>query len=162
MGYGLLPLHLTIIASHIPIIGLLVSTFGTDFMLPIRLIFDYEKSPQGAIIMLVLAAELSGSQSADVTRTLLSLDATPTQSHTIQVSALHYAVMLENVAALKVMLEESKPKAMAALNHISVDGSWALEVGSPLLSAIDRKQSQSAKELLSAGSDPFISYEVFA
>jgi len=52
------PLHLAILGGHTDVVTELVQNYGADLLLPIKLLNDYDKSPRGAILTLVLALNL--------------------------------------------------------------------------------------------------------
>lgn len=65
------PLHLAILGGHAEVIKTLISTFGADALLPIKIVNQYTRSPQHAIMTLVLAARLIGKSALRVTHELL-------------------------------------------------------------------------------------------
>jgi len=73
------PLHLAILGGHTEVIKILVGTFGAEVLLPITVVDMYSRNPKHAIMTLVLAAQLSGSTSLDVTKELISLGASSAQ-----------------------------------------------------------------------------------
>ena len=156
------PLHLCILVGQLDVIPLLISKFGADVLLPVKLLNSYDNSPRAAILTLVLAAQ-NPTKSVELTKALLHLRASPAQSDMNHCSALHYTVILGNVAALKAMFNEDQPKSKAAANHLSIDGSWySFQHSYPLSSAIRQGNEVIARQLLEAGVAPEISFEDFA
>lgn len=156
------PLHLAIICGHVEVIKLLISKFGADVLLPVKLVSDYDSSPTGAILTLVLAAR-NMDRSVELTKALLDLGASPSQSDVQQFSALHTVALLGNIAAMKIMMEKDLPKAKAAMNHIIVDHSaWRNSTLTPLKTILGAKDEPSAIELLKAGANPTIPFDDWA
>jgi Ankyrin repeats (3 copies)/Ankyrin repeat len=53
--YPVSPLHLAVMGGHLDVIELLVSIFGADVLLPVKLLDSYNHTPGTAILTLVLA-----------------------------------------------------------------------------------------------------------
>lgn len=158
------PLHLAILNGHIAVIEMLVSKFGADVLLPVKLINAYSRSPRGAILTLVLAAQLPGSKATDIARTLLALGASSSQADMSLNSALQYAVALQKIGVLKAIFEVDGAAASSALNIISIGGyiSWDPKIHTPLMIALKNEDSDMVQTLLDYGAKSHISFEDFA
>ena len=155
------PLHLAIICGHTEVIRLLVSKFGADVLLPVKHSSGESESPY-AILTLMLAARNTKS-SVEMTKILLDLGASPSQSDVNQFSAIHSVALMGNIAAMKVMVEKDLPKAQAALKHIIFDHTrWRNSTTTPLTSVINIKDQEISKELLEAGAPASITYDEWA
>ncbi|KAL9009632.1 MAG: hypothetical protein Q9173_005358 [Seirophora scorigena] len=86
------PLHLAILGGHNEVIKTLISTFGADALLPIKIVDSYTRSPSHAIMTLLLAARLPSSSSTSVIQNLLAHGASSAQADVHHVSAFHYLV----------------------------------------------------------------------
>ena len=155
------PLHLAIICGHTEVIHLLVSKFGADVLLPVKHSDDRARYPN-ATLTLMLAAR-NTERSVEMTKILLDLGASASQSDASQFSAIHSVALLGNIEAMKVMVEKDLPRAQAALKHIIVNPTtWRTSTTTPLTSAILAKDETISKELLKAGASPSIKYDEWA
>ena len=156
------PLHIAILRGHIEVIKLLVSHFGADVLLPVKILDDYTKAPKRAILTLVLAAQLPSADAANVSRTLFDLGASSAQADMDQMTALQSTIMMGKAETLKTFFEADGPAANVALKHVSVDGNtWSMNVNSPLTSAIKTGDQQLVAQLLNLGANPVIDFEDF-
>lgn len=157
------PLHLAILGGHTEVIKILVSTFGADVLLPIKVVDSYSRNPRHAIMTLVLAAQLSGSTSLDVTEELISLGASSAQGDMEQITALHYLVAKCKILLFKAYLENDGAAARSVLNHLSlVDVFWRSESDTPLTTAIKSGDEELVDTLLGYGAKPSIDVDEFA
>ncbi|MCJ1478364.1 hypothetical protein MMC13_007044 [Lambiella insularis] len=117
------PLHLAILGGHIEVIETLVTKFGADVLLPVKLVNDYNNQPRAALLILVLAAQLSDPDAASVTRRLLALGASSAQADLNQHTPVTYAVAHKRVQVLKELFSEDPVAAEGALKHVIVGGS---------------------------------------
>lgn len=157
------PLHLAILGGHTEVIKILVSTFGADVLLPIKVVDSYSRNPRHAIMTLVLAAQLSGSTSLDVTEELISLGASSAQGDMEQITALHYLVAKRKILLFKAYLENDGAAARSVLNHLSlVDVFWRSESDTPLTTAIKSGDEELVDTLLGYGAKPSIGVDEFA
>lgn len=157
------PLHLAIIGGHIEVIKILVSTFGADILLPIKVVDSYSRNPQHAIMTLVLAAQLSGSTSLDITKELISLGASSAQGDMQRITALHYLVATRKMLLFKAYLENDGAAARSVLNHLSLqDIYWRSQSDTPLTTAIKSGDEKLVDTLLDYGAKPFIDIDEFA
>lgn len=157
------PLHLAILGGHTKVIKILVSTFGADVPLPIKVVEKYSRDPKHAIMTLVLAAQLSDSASLDVTKELISLGASSAQGDVQQITALHYLVAKRKVQLLKAYLEHDGAAARSVLNHPTLEEAyWRSESDTPLTTAIKSGDEELVNALLDFGAKPFIDVDDFA
>ena len=160
--YPVSPLHLAIIGGHLEVIELLVSTFGADVLLPVKLVNDYNKSPRAAILALILALQLPLLEACKTTEKLLALGASSAQADLHGFSALQYVVNSGNTEILDILLKFDGPAAKKAVNHLSISG-WQhnAEASSPLLTAIRGRHITMVDKLLELGAEHSIQREVF-
>lgn len=71
--YGLSPLHLAILNGHLDVIELLVSEYGADVLLPVKLVEPGTSDARAAIMTLVLALNLPSELAKSVIKLLLKL-----------------------------------------------------------------------------------------
>lgn len=153
------PLHLAILNGHTDVVKELVQSFGADVLLPIKLLNEYDKSPRGAILTLVLSLNLPLDKAREMTETLLSLGATSAQADTRQVTALHY-ISVSQPALLETMIQHDEPAAKRAINHLGTFGSpWSPSARSPLMSAISSGNALAALKLLESGANASIEFK---
>ena len=157
------PLHLAIMGGHIETIKTLVSNFGANVLLPIKLVNSYDRSPRSAIMTLILAAQLSGTASTDVTKALLSLGASSAQADMQKISTFHYLVAKQKVQLLKACVEHDAAATKSALDHIVMKGGWMYgpKAITPLTTAISSNDSETAEYLLDCGAKPTIGLDEF-
>lgn len=157
------PLHLAILGGHSEVIKTLIGTFGADALLPIKIINQYSRTPQHAIMTLVLAARLPDPAASRVTHELLAHGASSAQADIERVSAFHYLTAKKRVDLLKVCVEEDGAAAKGALNHLVVDSYyWNPEVDTPLTTAIKSGNVDLVNYLLDIGAKPVIDLDSFA
>ncbi|KAF2839151.1 ankyrin [Patellaria atrata CBS 101060] len=155
------PLHLAIINGHIDVVKELVSTFGADVLLPVKLLNSHDKSPRAAILTLALALQLPIERAKEMARTLLELGASSAQADMHQTTALHYYAAT-SAEALDVLFAHDEPAAKRVLNHLSVGGSqYSPVLVSPLVSAIQCRNTLAALKLLEAGASTTIDFDSF-
>ncbi|KAJ4286829.1 hypothetical protein N0V90_013081 [Kalmusia sp. IMI 367209] len=153
------PLHLAILNGHIDVVKELVQSFGADVLLPIKLFNDYDKSPRGAILTLVLSLSLPLDKAKEMTKTLLNLGASSAQADTKQVTALHY-ISGQEPALLETLIQDDEPAAKRAINHLAITGNiWNPTAQSPLMSAIRQVNALAALKLLETGASPTITFQ---
>lgn len=156
-------LHLAILGGHSEVIKVLVQSFGADVLLPIKIVDAYYRNPQAAIMTLVLAAQLSGPTSLDVTRELLALGASSAQGDMEHVTAFHYLVAKRKVQLLKACFEEDGAASRTALDHLILqDARWRPRSDTPLTTAIRSGNSDLVNVLLDFGAKPIIDLDDFA
>ncbi|KAL9611524.1 MAG: hypothetical protein Q9167_003849, partial [Letrouitia subvulpina] len=157
------PLHLAILGGHTKVINVLVSTFGADVLLPVKLQDAYSRGPKAAIMTLLLAANVAGATSYDVSKSLLSLGASSAQADMNHVSVVHYLAAQRNIRVLKACFEEDTAATKSVLDHVKVRASyWNPDAHTPLSTAIERGDSDLVRLLLDYGAKPVIDIDDFA
>lgn len=157
------PLHLAILGGHTGVIKTLIGTFGADVLLPIKVVNEYNRSPQAAIMTLVLAARLANPDALSVTQNLLSHGASSAQADIDRVSAFHYVVAKKRVNLLKACIREDAAAAKSALNHLVVEDTyWQPKTDCPLTTAIRSGDVELVQSLLDAGAKPMIELDDYA
>lgn len=154
-------LHLAIIGGHIDVIEKLVSTFGADILLPVKILDSGSRDPKAAIMTLVLATQLSGFESLKVGQTLLSLGASSAQADMHRISALHYVVAKQSIPALNACFDCDEPAAKRALNHLVVKSTYSPQTDSPLTTALKAENADLVNRLLDLGAKPTIDLDDF-
>jgi ankyrin repeat protein len=153
------PLHYAILNGHTEVVRELVQTFGADPLLPIKLLSSFDRSPQGAILTLVLALQLPLERAKAMTQTLLEIGASSAQADMRQTTALHY-VSLKNPEVLDTLFEHDEPAARRAIDHLAVgSGLYSPNAQSPLMSAISAGNAMAAMKLLEAGSAATVEFK---
>lgn len=156
------PLHLAILGGHIAVIKTLISTFGADVLLPVKLVDSYSRNPRAAILTLVLASQVSGFKSFDVTKALLALGASSAQADMNRISALHYVIARQQIPVLKACFSTDEPAAKGALNHLVVRLPYYRETAdTPLTTAIRTGSVDLVNMVLDLGSKPTIERDDF-
>lgn len=115
------PLHHAILGGHEEVVEALVSGFGADVLLPIKIYQQfYNKNPTDAILSLVLALKLKDTQKrAGMAEKLLKLGASSAQANSFRsTSALHYVMLAGCTKVLDKMFELDGPSAMSVINSI--------------------------------------------
>lgn len=154
-------LHLAIANGHTDVVKTLIQEFGTDVLLPIKLVHDYNKSPRAAILPLVLALQLSPDKAEEMTRILVSLGASPAQGDLDQVTALHYFAA-HGANLLNTMISANRPAAQQAIGHISLSGSrYNPSATSVLHVAIESGDAAGVDALLELGAKPEIDFAAY-
>ncbi|PLB49657.1 ankyrin [Aspergillus steynii IBT 23096] len=154
------PLHLAILHGQVGVVEELVSSFGADVLLPIKLLNSYDNNPRAAILTLVLALRLPMEQAKAMTEKLLRLGATPTQADLDHNTPLHYIAATSYHELLDVFVKYNKPATQKALNHCATNGqTWRPIMYSTLMMAIAAKDSATAVSLLEHGAPPFLAFE---
>ncbi|PYH47148.1 ankyrin repeat protein [Aspergillus saccharolyticus JOP 1030-1] len=155
-------LHLAILNGHAEVVQELVSSFGADVLLPVKLVNEYDNSPKAAILTLVLALNLLPAESAAMTEVLLKLGATPTQADIDNATPLIYAVASRYNHLLDVFMRYSGPATRKAIDYFSCRGSsWCPSISSPLITSIWARYHGGATKLLQAGANPSIQFDQF-
>ena len=151
------PLHLAIIGGHSKVIKTLISTFGADALLPIKIIDEYSRSPKHAIMTLVLAARLPSTNALQVTHALLASSASSAQADNQRISAFQYLVAKEKVSLLKASIVDDGAATKSALNHLVLEDTyWKPSADTPLTTAIRTGNTELVQLLLDIGAKPSI------
>ncbi|KAL4780690.1 ankyrin repeat-containing domain protein [Aspergillus varians] len=154
------PLHLAILNGHIAVVEELVTSFGADVLLPVKLVHSYNSSPRAAILTLVLALRLPKDAAKAMTEKLLQLGASPAQADINHQTALHYLAHSGHHEILDIYRQYDQPAVDRALNHLSITGHYySRSIRSPLIHAIMRRDSTKATKLLEMGAHPAIRVE---
>lgn len=158
--YGLSPLHLAILNGHLDIIELLVSEYGADVLLPVKLVEPGTSNPKGAIMTILLAMALPSDKAKQVVKLLLDLGATSAQGDMNHVTAFHHVVAQNSSEILDVLLANDRPIALSVLNNTGTDGStYGAMINSPLTTAIDKGHQDMAAKLLELGAKATIDFD---
>lgn len=146
------PLHLAILHGHTSVVEELVSSFGADVLLPIKLINDYDRNPTAAILPLVLALSLTPEKAAAMTETLLRLGATPAQGDLSGKTPLHYFAASSYPKLFDKLLQHDEPGVKRAINHLALGRhEWRPSGESALTVAIKARNRVNVIKLLEAG-----------
>ena len=161
--YGLSPLHLAILNGHLDVVDLLVSEYGADVLLPVKLMQPGTANARGAILTLVLAISLPIGSARKMVKLLLKLGATSAQGDMNRVTAFHYMVTENNDEILDILLEHDRPAALSVLSNIGFNNSghyWGGMTGdSPLSTALSRGYQDMVSKLLLLGAKPSVSFD---
>ncbi|KAL2822695.1 ankyrin repeat-containing domain protein [Aspergillus cavernicola] len=154
------PLHLAILKGHIAVAEELVTSFGADILLPIKLVNSYNNSPRAAILTLVLALRLPKDAAMAMTEKLLQLGASPAQADINHKTALHYLAHYGHHKLLDVYRQHDQPAVERSINHPSTAGAYYnCTVESPLMSAIAAQDCTKVMKLLEMGAHPVMRLE---
>ncbi len=154
------PLHLAILKGHVAVVEELVSSFGADVLLPVKLVHSYNNSPRAAILTLVLALRLPKESGKAMVEKLLQVGASPAQADISHKTALHYLSHYGNPEILHTFSEYDKPAVDRAINHLTaVDPYQRFPPDTPLTYAISIKDRPKIIQLLEMGAHPAISLE---
>lgn len=160
--YPVSPLHLAIMGGHLEVIEVLVSTFGADVLLPVKLVNDHNKTPRAAILTLVLALQLPLEKACEASKKLLSLGASSAQADMNSLSTLHYIVNNGKTEILDVLLKFDEPAARRAINHLVMNPyRYSSQATTPLLTAVQQRHVAMVDKLLEVGAEPTIQLEAF-
>ena len=149
------PLHLAMLNGHTNVVKELVSSFGADVLMPVKILNDYNRKPEAAILNLVLAFSLPSEKRTEIFRTLLELGASPAQADLTQKTTVYYSVQCRMEELLDICFEHDMPAVKRALNHLTVGGSsWSPSSSSALTAALNDGRPEMVLKLLDAGAKP--------
>lgn len=150
------PLHLAILHGHVETVKELVTSFGADVLMPIKITADYNKQPRGAIMTLVLLLALPLEKARKMAKTLLKLGASSTQADMSHNTPLHYIAQSEYNELLDIFQEHDGPAMQRAINHLVAHGDWYSSghtFVSAFVTAILAKNQVGAMKLLEMGAN---------
>lgn len=151
------PLHLAILHGHTEAVKELVTSFGADVLMPIKIMNEHYRTPEAAILNLVLVHALSFEKAKEMSQTLLDLGASPAQADLKQKTPLYYLAHSNKFDILDIYMQHHEPAVKRAINHLAVQGSsWTPELSSALMAAITAKSAPVAVKLLETGAHPEI------
>ncbi|KAJ6102464.1 hypothetical protein N7486_004891 [Penicillium sp. IBT 16267x] len=152
------PLQLAILHGHTDVVTELVSSFGADVLMPIKILSDWNRTPQASILNLVLVLALPLDKARSMSQTLLKLGASPAQADLTQSTPLHYIAQSSYSDLLNVYLEHDGPALQRAINHLAITSERFFRANgiffSALMNAIATQNHTSAKKLLEVGANP--------
>ncbi|OJJ66542.1 hypothetical protein ASPBRDRAFT_200862 [Aspergillus brasiliensis CBS 101740] len=158
-------LHLAILHGHIDVAHELVTSFGADLALPVKLLYPCQDKPRAAILCLVLALRLPLEKSIAMTQKLLQLGALPTQADINSTTPLHYVVasdFTDSSEILETYLLHNRSATMKAMNLLSsLSNSWNVKAHSALTLALSMRNDTAATKLIDAGATPHIDFQSF-
>lgn len=161
--YGLSPLHLAILNGHLNVVDLLVSEYGADVLLPVKLMQPGTTNARAAMLTLVLAISLPNEKAREMVKLLLKLGATSAQGDMNHVTAFHYMVAENNSDVLDILLEHDRPAVLSILSNMGFKSSgyyWGGNDGdSPLTTALGKGYQEMVSRLLSLGAKPTITFD---
>lgn len=151
------PLHLAILHGHTEAVKELVTSFGADVLMPVKILNEHNRTPLAAILNLVLIHALPFEKAKEMSQTLLDLGASPAQADLKQKSPLYYLAHSDKFDILDIYMQHDEPAVKRAINHMAVLGtSWTPEYSSALMIALAAKNAPAASKLLGAGAHPEI------
>lgn len=154
-------LHLAVINGHVDVVEELVSSFGADVLLPVKLLED-KNVPIAAILTLVLALQLPLEKASAMTQKLLRLGASPAQADLKRNTPLHYLAVSKHNELLDVYIHHDEPAVKRAINYLAFSGgSWAPEPYSAFVAALNAKNVIGAMKMLNAGANASLEFSDF-
>ncbi|KAJ5835857.1 hypothetical protein N7447_001883 [Penicillium robsamsonii] len=146
------PLHLAILHGHTEAVKELVTSFGADVLMPIKIMNEHNRTPLAAILNLVLIHALPFEKAKEMSQTLLDLGASPAQADLKQKTPLYYLAHSDKFDLLDIYMQHDEPAVKRAINHLAVEGgSWRPDFSSVLMAAITARNAPAAAKLLDTG-----------
>ncbi|KAL2074939.1 hypothetical protein VTL71DRAFT_8719 [Oculimacula yallundae] len=156
--YGLSPLHLAILNGHAEIIELLVSEYGADVLVPVKLVLPGTSNARGAIMSILLALSLPAEKGKEIVKLLLKLGATSAQADMNHYSVFHYIVKEGRDDILDILLTQDNPRALSVIDNAGQI--YTHQLGhSPLTTAIDQENPEMVRKLLALGAKPEVDFD---
>lgn len=155
------PLHLAIVNGHLEVVKCLVSEFGADVLLPIKLFNDHDRSARAAILTLVLALQLPLAEAKEMVNTLTQLGASVAQADINQHTVLHTSVV--HRPEMLTTLHSADPTGFGrAISHLSASGPYyRLDISSSLMTAINARDSLTSLLLLTSGAKAAVDFSSY-
>lgn len=151
-------LHLAILNGHVDVVEELVSSFGADVLLPIKLLGS-NNLPAAAILTLVLALQLPLEKAKAMTQKLLQLGASPAQADIKRNTPLHYLAVSRYDELLSLYTHHDEPAVKRAINHLAFSGGqWEPQPYSAFIAAVNAKNVIGAIKMLDAGASPSLEF----
>ena len=157
--YGLSPLHLAILNGHLEIIELLVSEYGADVLVPVKLLQPGTSNARGAIMTLILVKSLPREKAIETAKLLIKLGATSAQADMNYFTVFHYVVAENIIDILDILIENDRPAALGVLNNIGTTGGLRNNTNTPLTTAIHKNYQDMVAKLLELGAKPSVPFE---
>ncbi|EPS32748.1 hypothetical protein PDE_07708 [Penicillium oxalicum 114-2] len=152
------PLHLAILHGHVETVKELVTSFGADVSMPIKIRDDYNQRAKAAILTLVLVLALPLDKAKEMSQALLNLGASPAQGDVNRHTPIDYIAQTDYLELLDVYLEHDGPAVQRAINHNVVkNDSWygsRADISSPLVNALCAHNPEGVTKLLELGAKP--------
>ncbi|KAF3900224.1 Ankyrin repeat-containing domain [Trichophyton interdigitale] len=157
------PLHLAIVHGHVEVVKELVSSFGADVLLPIKLPkINCLRPDPGAILPLTLPLKLSQDQTLIMIETLLKLGATPAQADLSGRTPLHYFAARHRPALFDILTKHDPSAVKRAIDHLAVEGVYYSGYAESVLTvAVDSRDPDIVEKLLSLGAPPDINFSKY-
>ena len=159
-------MHLAIIAGKLDIIKLLCEEYGADVLLPVKILSSHDRTPENAILTLILALQTPLAEAKNTVNALLAQGAMGTQADMRKVSAVHYAVNSAKPAILSALKRGADPAALSkAMNFLVSDrrfGWYNKTFEAPLVTAIRTRRQEIVEAALAMGAEPEITLESFS
>ncbi|KAL7657596.1 hypothetical protein ACMYSQ_003768 [Aspergillus niger] len=158
-------LHLAILHGHIDVAHELITSFGADLALPVKLLWPGQDRARAAILCLVLALRLPLEKSITMTEKLLQLGALPTQADINSATPLHYVVasdFTDSSEILETYFRQNRSATVKAMDFLSsLSNPWNVKAHSTLTLALSLRNGMAANKLIEAGATPQIDFESF-
>ncbi|KAG0637417.1 hypothetical protein HOY80DRAFT_972987 [Tuber brumale] len=166
--YQMTPLHHAIVRGHCNVVELLVSDFGADPLIPMKIferMYGRPKMPKAAVLVLALIYQLPSEKQAEMAATLLRVGARTSQADSFsKATGLLHAVVHGAMPVLEKMFELDGPGARSVLNQVSTYN-FHNEVTTPLIAALRKAgEGQSldiANYLLDKGAAGHVKFDDF-
>ncbi|KAJ5279306.1 hypothetical protein N7478_004678 [Penicillium angulare] len=153
------PLHLAILSGHTEVVKELVSSFGADVLMPVKIVNEYNRSPEAAVLNLVLVLSLPLQKAREMSQALLQLGASPAQADLSHCTPLHYIAQSDYIELFDLYMEHDGPAMQRSINHLAMKNrGWNTAFYSALMSSIAAKNAPAANKLLDMGANSKIEF----